>query len=309
MKIMVTGSNGFIGKHVCNYLREQGCYVVGLGKNTRSKTECDEYLCCDLFSDKVTHIFDETKIDTVDAIVHLASDMRHEPYEVEVVANNCTGMQRLIELSKAKKIPVFIQLSSLPVIGTPKHHPITEEHPIHPPTVYHATKYMQEILAEYANYTHGLRTVSFRICSPVGDGDNPNTIFPTFVRKALSNEDIVIYGKGTRKQTYIHVKDIAIAIWKAINTNAQGVYNLASNNLISNLDLAKKCIELTNSSSKIIFSDIDDPLDEVVWDISIERLISDTGFNPTISIDDAILDVANAMKRQAIKNEKQVKLE
>ncbi len=296
MKILLTGSNGFIGSHVCKYLRQQGCYVVGLGRSEQPKTECDEYVSCDLFSNKVGKIFDYTEIDTVDAVVHLAADMRHEPYEIEVVANNCTGTQRLIELCEAKKIPVLVQLSSLPVIGTPKQHPITEEHPLHPPTVYHITKHMQELLAEYATYTHGLRTASFRICSPVGEGDNPKTIFPTFVRKALSNEDIVLYGKGTRQQTYIHARDIAIALWKAINSNAQGVYNLASYNLISNVDLAKKCIELTNSKSQIKFADIADPLDEVVWDVSIDRLKADTGFEPTMSIEDAILDVANAMK-------------
>lgn len=296
MKILVTGSNGFIGSHVCRYLREQGCYVVGLGRSSEPKTECDEYVSCDLFSDRVAHIFDETKIDSVDAVVHLAADMRHEPYEVQVVANNCTGTQRLLEMAEAHGIPVFVQLSSLPVIGLPKEHPITESHPIHPPTVYHITKHMQELLAEYATYTHGIRTASFRICSPVGEGDNPKTIFPTFVKKALSGEDIVLYGKGTRKQTYIHARDIAIALWKAINSDAQGVYNLASYNLISNIDLAKKCIEVTGSESKIVFADNDDPLDGVVWDVSIERLKADTGFEPTISIEDAIADVAQAMK-------------
>lgn len=108
-----------------------------------------------------------------------------------------------------------------------------------PPTVYHVTKHTQELLADYASYTFGLRTVSLRICSPVGCGVNPKTIFPVFVNKALSGEDITIYGQGTRKQTYIHVKDIAQAIYRCIVSQAQGVYNLASYNLISNLDLAK----------------------------------------------------------------------
>lgn len=297
MKVLLTGSNGFIGSHVCKYFREQGCYVVGLGRSEKSKNDCDEYVSCDLFTDKVDHIFDNTKIDTVDAVVHLAADMRHEPYEVEVVANNCTGTQRLLEMCEKKNIPVFLQLSSLPVIGTPVLHPITEEHPLHPPTVYHITKHMQELLVEYATYTHSLRTASFRICSPVGEGDNPKTIFPTFIRKALADEDIVLYGKGTRKQTYIHARDIASALWKALNSDAQGVYNLASYNLISNIELAKKCVELTNSKSQIKFAGNVDPLDDVVWDVSIEKLKKDTGFEPAITIDEAIIDVANSMRK------------
>lgn len=57
MRILLTGSNGFIGSHVCKYFREQGCYVVGLGRSPQAKTECDEYVSCDLFSDKVGRIF------------------------------------------------------------------------------------------------------------------------------------------------------------------------------------------------------------------------------------------------------------
>lgn len=300
MRVIVTGSNGFIGHHVCAWLRKQGCYVIGVDLREACRAECDEYVCCDLFTDKVGRLLDDLKVDAVDAVVHLASDMRHEPYTVSVVGNNCVGVQRLLELCEEKKIPVFVQLSSLPVIGhAPTHHPITEDHPLKPPTVYHVTKHTQELLANYANYTFGLRTVSLRICAPVGEGVNPKTIFPVFVRKAINNEDIVLFGKGTRKQTYIHVNDIAQAIYKAIcSPAAQGVYNLASYNMISNHDLAKKCIELTGSASQIKFSGTPDPLDDVVWDISIEKIKSDMNYEPQVSIDDAILDYASVVREE-----------
>lgn len=296
MRVLVTGSNGFIGGHVCTWLKQKGCYVIGLGRHTESLADCDEYVCCDLFTDRVSHIFDDLRVETVDAVVHLAADMRHEPYAVEVVASNCVGTQRLLELCEEKKIPVFVQLSSLPVIGTPVQHPITEDHPLKPPTVYHVTKHTQELLANYAFYTFGLRTVSLRICSPVGYGVNPKTIFPVFVRKAMAGEDITIYGKGTRKQTYIHVRDIAQAIYRCIITQAQGVYNLASYNLISNIDLAKKCISLLHATSRIVYNGKDDPMEGLCWDVSIDKLKRDTGFEPEVTIDEAILDFAATTK-------------
>ena len=294
MRVLVTGSNGFIGHHVCAWLREHECYVIGVGRHTEALAECDEYVCCDLFTEQTHSLLDNLQVDGIDALVHLAADMRHEPYAVSVVANNCVGTQRLLELCERKKVPVFVQLSSLPVIGhNPVQHPVTEDHPLKPPTVYHVTKHTQELLANYASYTFGLRTVSFRICSPVGEGVNPNTIFPVFVRKAVNNEDITLYGKGTRQQTYIHVADIAQAIYKAIlSPAAQGVYNLASYNRISNLDLAKKCIALTGSSSKILFSGTPDPLDDAVWDISIEKARKDMGYEPEKSIEFAIRELA-----------------
>lgn len=300
MNILVTGSNGFIGSNVCQWLKEKSCYVIGVGRRKQSVAVCDEYVCCDLFTEKVTHLLDEVTVDKIDAIVHLAADMRHEPYTVDVVGNNCVGTQRLIELCHEKKIPVFVQLSSLPVVGyMPIEHPITEAHPIHPPTVYHVTKHAQELLANYASYTFGLRTVSFRICSPVGRGVNPKTIFPVFVKNAVQNKDIVVWGKGTRMQTYVHVNDIAQAICKAIlSPQANGVYNLASENLISNCDLAEKCIQLTNSSSRIVFNGIPDPMDQVVWDISIDRIKEDMGYIPQVSIDTAILEYAEIIRNE-----------
>ncbi len=52
----VTGSNGFIGGDVCAELKQKGCHVIGLGRRTKSLAECDEYVCCDLFTDHVGHI-------------------------------------------------------------------------------------------------------------------------------------------------------------------------------------------------------------------------------------------------------------
>ena len=298
MRILVTGSNGFIGGHVCTWLKEKGHYVIGLGRHPQPLSWCDEYVCCDLFTDGVAHIFDHTKENTVDAVVHLAADMRHEPYAVEVVGSNCVGTQRLLELCEEKHIGVFVQLSSLPVIGSPVQHPVTEEHPLKPPTVYHVTKHTQELLANYASYTFGLRTVSLRICSPVGYGVNPKTIFPVFVRKAMAGESITLFGQGTRKQTYIHVKDIAKAIELCILSEAQGVYNLASYNLISNRELAEKCVALLHSDSEIVYSGDVDPMEGLCWDVSIEKLKKDTGFEPEITIDAAILDLASEIMKR-----------
>ena len=299
MNVLITGINGFIGRNVCNWLRQRGCYTIGVDLGETCHTVSDEYICCDLSSEKTKDLLNLMKIKTIDAVVHLAADMRQEPHTVAVVQNNCVGTQRLLELCETEKIPVYIQLSSLPVIGhIPTVHPITENHPINPPTVYHVTKYTQELLANFASEKFGLRTVSFRITAPVGEGVNPTTIFPVFVTKAVKNETIVLWGKGNREQTYIHVYDIAQAIYKAIiSPRAQGMYILSSYNRLSNYDLAKKCIELTNSSSEIIFNGQKDELDDVVWDVVLDKIKRDMDYEPAISIDTAILEYADFLRR------------
>ena len=300
MNILVTGSNGFIGHNVCRWLRKQGCYVIGVGQRPESHADCDEYIRCDLASQQTDTLLDNLNVDSIDALVHLAADMRHEPHTVQVVGNNCVATQRLLTLCENKKVPVFVQLSSLPVIGhIPTQHPITEAHPINPPTVYHVTKHTQELLADFATRKFGLRTVSFRISSPVGEGVNPKTIFPVFVRKAVQGETITLFGKGNREQTYVHVDDIAQAIYKAILAEkAQGVYNLSSHNRLSNYDLAKKCVEITGSSSQIVFSGDPDPLDNVVWDIVLDKIKNDMGYEPVVSIEEAIAEYAQIVRNE-----------
>lgn len=292
MNILVTGSNGFIGSHVVDYLKNKGCYVIGLDRSESSVTNTDEYVFCDLYTEKTGHIFENISKSRLDAIVHLAADMRKEPYDIEVIKNNCVGAQRLLELCRDKDIGVFVQLSSLPVIGSPSETPITEGHSLRPPTVYHCTKVMQELLADYACYTYGIRTVSYRIPSPVGPRMNPKTILPVFINRALAGEDIVLLGNGTRRQTYIHVTDIAQAIYKAIiSPSAGGVYNLASYNLISNKRLAELCIQLTSSQSKIVYSGQADPADSFNWEVSIDKIKHDTGYEPLVGIEAMILEL------------------
>lgn len=107
MKVLITGSNGFIGGHVCKYLKEKGEYVIGLGRREKSVPEVDEYICCDMDSEAIDGIMASVKVDKIDAIIHLAADMRKEPYNVEVVAHNCVGTQRLLEFAEREHIGVF----------------------------------------------------------------------------------------------------------------------------------------------------------------------------------------------------------
>lgn len=295
--VLITGSNGFIGGHVCDWLRKKNYFVIGLGRKQTSQKNVDDYISCDLGKDDLNDVIPLPLTDKIDAVIHLAADMRKEPDTIEVVKANCSGTEKLLEFCEKNKIATFIQLSSLPVIGEPIEHPITEQHPIDPPTVYHVTKRTQELLANYAYKKFGLRTVSFRISAPVGIGMNSKTIFPVFVKSALNNKDIVLAGKGLRKQTYVHVDDIAQAIEKALHSSAQGVYNLASYNLLSNLELAQKCVEILSSDSKILYSGKEDPMDHFVWDVSLDKIKQDIGYEPKVTIETAIKEMGEYFKQ------------
>lgn len=298
MNILVTGSNGFIGDHVSKYLKGRGHYVIGLGRKEKAfnTDSISEYIKCDIGGTDFEGL--KNVFQRIDAVIHLAADMRKEPYLIDVISANCTGTQRLLELCEANGVNVFLQLSSLPVIGKPLYHPITEEHPIHPYTVYHITKRTEELLANYAYEYHGVRTASFRISAPIGTRVNPNTIFPTLIRKAIEGDDLILMGNGTRKQNYLYVYDIARCLELSLTAeNVHGVYNLTSNLLLSNYELAEKVIATMNSKSSIVLRG-EDPMDDYVWDASICRIIEDSGYCPSAILEDIIKEYVLWLKEQ-----------
>ena len=303
MNILVTGSNGFIGGHVSSFLKSKGHYVIGLGRRSQEipwnyrgvLQSLDEYICCDLSTDEVYNIPKKVGVH-IDAVIHLAADMRKEPHCVEVISANCCGTQRLLEMCESSGISTFLQLSSLPVIGHPIEHPITETHPLNPYTVYHITKRTEELLANYASDYRGVRTASFRISAPIGPRVNPDTIFPTFVRCALTNEDLVLFGQGSRRQNYVYVGDIARCLELSVdNKHVRGVYNLTSDLLISNVALAEMVIRTLNSKSVIKFEG-SDAQDSYVWDASIEKIRRDAGYCPQAKMEDVIKEYADWLK-------------
>lgn len=293
MVLLITGTNGFIGSHVATYFKKRGYVVIGLGRSAQpaDETIVNEYIQCDIGTSFVMRI-PQMVSSQIDAVIHLAADMRKEPHCVEVVSANCGGTQRLLEMCDTNDIGTFLQLSSLPVIGHPVEHPITESHPLNPYTVYHITKVTEELLANYAYQYHGVRTASFRISAPIGPRMNPHTIFSVFIRKALANEDIELLGKGTRKQNYLSVHDISRCCELSLQAEAvHGVYNLTSNLLFSNLELAEMIIRVLNSKSKIVFHG-EDPADNYVWDASIEKINRDAGYIPSAKMVDLINEYA-----------------
>lgn len=300
--VLITGSNGFIGSHVASYFKDKGWNVVGLGRKTDASNPevVDDYISCCLGNASATDVLEsELGNMSIDAIVHLAADMRKEPYAEEVIIANCVGTQQLLEFAEKHQVSVFLQLSSLPVIGVPKIHPITEDHPVMPQTMYHITKCMNELQLQYAMQHYQIRTAWFRISAPLGIGMNENTIFPTFIKNALLGIDLSVYGEGSRKQNYIYVKDIARALYMAtIIQSAQGGYNLTGNLLISNLDLAKRCIGLLDSTSDIKFMPFPDNSDGQVWDADMSRSSTDFGFEPHATLDEIIYKFAQYFRKE-----------
>lgn len=287
-KVLVTGSNGFIGGYITSYLRDQGYFVIGLGRKQTASAIVDEYIQMDLENPE----FDKLNL-TVDYIVHCAANMNHEENPESIIKVNCIGTQKLLEYAVKQNVKKYVQISSLPLIGKPVQLPITEEHPVNPPTLYHITKRTEEMLANHIYDMFGVKTVSFRISAPWGVGMNYKTILPVFVKNAVNNENIVLYGAGNRIQNYIHVKDIARGVYLALNSDsAQGVYNLCGKSAISNINLAKKIINILDSKSEIVFNGQEDCFDDYCFDVCCQKAYNDFNFQAIEDFDKGIKELS-----------------
>lgn len=296
-RILVTGVNGFIGTYVAKHLRDEGKIVYGVSRKEMPGAYCSEIVLADISADG----FVDTVIDSIskcDAIIHLAANLDMKG-SAQTILTNCMGTYNICKLANYWNIKKIVYMSSIPVIGIPQNIPITEEHPVEPGTLYHITKYTGELIVRNC-CNMGIGQVIIRIPSPVGFGMNGSTLLSIILKKCLLNEDIILYGKGLRKQNYVDVRDICHAISKSLTSDYSGLINIAGEESITNYDLSKKCIELTKANSRIIFNGMEDREEHCIWDVSIERAKDKISYTPQFSLDDSIRWIYECMKREEL---------
>lgn len=287
-KVLVTGITGMVGRAVFTYLAQTAAYrLIGTVRSSYSQQiayknvvfakfdltrEADVFHLCEQFG-------------SVDAVVHIAAALTQNPYVL--LSSNYFGTLNCVKLAWALRAKRFIYISSIQVIGRPQSLPITEDHTINPQTLYHLSKLFGEYIL-FMEHNRRLNPVILRIPSPIGPGIRPNGIVSTFLQHSLDNHDIILYGKGLREQNYTDTRDIALAVDLALRSTGIGVYNIASLQAISNLELAKLCKKICHSDSKIVFNGKEDPEESFLWRISIDKAIRELGFIPRFSLEESL---------------------
>jgi len=91
-----------------------------------------------------------------------------------------------------------------------------------------------------------------------------NKILSAFVRRSMADLPLQLIGRGTRKQNYVDVRDVAEVIWSCLQRRFSGIFNIAGRTCISNIELAEKCIRILRSTSEMQFIDRKDPEEGIV---------------------------------------------
>lgn len=216
MHILVTGSTGFLGKSVVNYLKNKNFTVRALGRNPTllAQLKCDEKIVCDLVKqNNLNHI-----VDGCDAIVHCAALSAPWGQEKDFMDINVHATQKLADAALEKKINRFVHISSPSIyIGSEKKFNITEDDPLPKKSInlYSHTKRMGEnIILDYTR--KGLQTIILRPQALFGPHDT--VLLPRFL-KANSKTGIPLIHGGMHKIDLTFVDNVSHAILLALNAD------------------------------------------------------------------------------------------
>lgn len=294
VRVLVTGTSGHVGGAIGAYLHEQGHEVVGISRrlNRRART-MSRALSLNVGAAGAAETIAQAQ-PRCDAIVHAAAALEGDPLAAALTLTNGLGTQQLLSLAARWEVESFVYLSGVHVIGRPAILPITETHPAWPRSAYHASKLYGEHLVRLVSDEQSGGAI-LRLTAPVGPGMDKRRILPVFVQRALRGEQLEIAGKGSRGQDYVDARDVASAVETAIERRVAGMLNIASGRCVTNLELARICVELLGSSSAVRLSGGPDPDDGVRWEVSTARAERVIGYRPDHPLEDSIVAFAEAI--------------
>ncbi len=271
-RIMITGGCGFLGSHLCERLLEQGHEVLCVDN------------CFTGTKRNIRHLLDHPKFEfmrhdvtfplfvEVDQIYNMACPASPIHYQFDPVQTTKTSVHGAINmLGLAKRLKArILQASTSEIYGDPEIHPQPETYwgkvnPIGHRACYDEGKRCAETLFFDYYRQHRLKIKVARIFNTYGPRMHPNDgrVVSNFIVQALQNQDITIYGDGSQTRSFCYVDDLVEGLIRLMNTPDEitGPVNLGNPGEFTILELARKIIALTGSSSKIIHKPLpqDDP--------------------------------------------------
>ena len=312
MRYLVTGGAGFIGSHLVEALTKTGRSVsvidnesTGSFKSLRKVQNEVEITRGNILDVGLV----EKLVSQSDYVVHLAAalgvlNIIEKP--LESLQTNLQGTEIILQAADKYNKPVLIASTS-EVYGKNEKVPLSEEddrilgHPLKSRWSYSEAKAVDESLAYFYFLEKKLPVRIVRFFNTVGPRQvgHYGMVVPRFVSAALNNEPLAVYGSGDQIRCFCHVDDAVRALLLVMDSEkAIGeVFNVGNNKQISIMELAKKVIELTGSSSTIEKIAYEKAYPEGFEDMQrrvpdISKINQVLGWSPEINLDQIIKDIA-----------------
>lgn len=301
-KILVTGGAGFIGSHLCERLLNEGNEVICLDNYFTGSKRNILHLLDNPYFELVRHDITEPYYAEVDEIYNLAcpaSPIHYQHDPIKTIKTSVVGATNMLGLAKRIDAKI-LQASTSEVYGDPTIHPQPENYwgnvnPIGLRSCYDEGKRCAESLFINYHKQNNVRIKIIRIFNTYGTRMNTNDgrVISNFIVQALKGEDLTIYGTGKQTRSFQYVDDLVEGMIRMMNTpdDVIGPINIGNPAEFSMLELAEKVLEITGSSSKIVFKPLpeDDPMQRRP-DISLAKRTLNN-WEPKIGVDEGLRKV------------------
>ena len=268
---LVTGGAGFLGSHLCDELLKRGHRVICVDNLETGSLANIEHIRGPEFTHLNIDIIDPFTVDgPVDFVYHLASPASPIDYlrlPLHTLKVGSYGTHHALGLAKAKRAR-FLIASTSEVYGDPQVHPQTESYwghvnPIGPRGVYDESKRYAEALTMAYHRQQGVDTAIVRIFNTYGNRMRPHDgrAIPTFLRQALANRPLTVFGDGSQTRSFCYVSDLIRGIIALAESGHHEPVNIGNPDEFTLLELAGTIKDLTGSSSEIVYEALpeDDP--------------------------------------------------
>lgn len=320
MRYLITGGAGFIGSHLAERLLARGEHVVLLDNLSTGSMENirhlkgSERMEYHLDSIENRHLVAEL-VDDADIIVHLAAAVGVRlivESPVRTIETNVNGTQIILEAAE-KKRKLVLTASTSEVYGKSTQVPFREEADlVLGPTTkgrwsYAASKALDEFLALSYWRERKVPVIVVRLFNTVGPRQTGRygMVLPNFVKQALDNAAITVYGSGTQSRCFCDVRDTVEALIRLMDTprSVGEVVNIGNTEEVSISELAQTVKTRTNSTSAITYVPYDQAYEPGFEDMmrrvpSVEKLASLTGFRPETKLSEIIDRVSGYLREK-----------
>lgn len=294
-RVLVTGGCGFIG---CNFLRQvvperpqtewvnlDALTYAGRLENTEGFAEADNYrFVYGAIEDR--DLVEELVSGGVDAVVNFAAES-HVDRSIAgpgvFTATNVFGAQNLLEAARRHGTESFVQVSTDEVYGSlgPEDPAFTERSPIEPNSPYAASKASADLLCRAYHETYGLPVKITRCSNNYGPYQYPEKLIPSFIRHAVADRPVPLYGDGMNVRDWLHVEDHCRAVALVLDRGEPGrVYNVGGNNERTNLEITELILDHLGKPRDLISFVTDRLGHDRRYAIDSTRLWDELGWRP-----------------------------
>ena len=308
MKLLVTGGAGFIGSHLVERLVELGHDVVVIDNLLRGNKIPPElinrisFIHGDVRDQKLVELL----VKDVDVIFHFAAvlgvdvvaDHPVETMDVEVI-----GTRNIVNAARKHKVKKILYASTS---GIYSHSAIvqsalSEEVNVDPRTSYAMAKRYNEIYLASHYEESGIDCIALRFFNVYGERQDNRMVIPRFFEQAREGKELTVFGNGLQTRDFTYIVDVIDACIALLQVDGFHIINIANEKEWTIGELARKIVDITNSSSTISY--LDAPKKRYDYEVerrigSSEKLFTLTGIKPKTELDFGLLQL-NTLEQTA----------